>query len=55
MGVYRVFFVKEVLVDADSFEDAVERAIDDDYIIMCDEYLDDERNTTDGGREDGDE
>lgn len=52
MSVYRVFFVKEVLVDADSFEDAVERAIDDDY-IMCDEYLDDERNATDGGRECG--
>lgn len=50
MSVYRVFFVKEVLVDADSFEEAVERAKDDDYII-CDEYLDDERNATDGGCE----
>ena len=54
MSVYRVFFVKEVLVDADNWDDAVERAQDDDY-IMCDEYLDDERNDTDGGCERGDE
>lgn len=50
MSIYRVYIVKESLVDADSFEDACDKAFDGDY-IMCDEYLDDERNATDGGAE----
>lgn len=48
--VYRVYIVKEVTLDADSWEEAKEKAMDDDPdYIMIDEYLDDERN----GEEDG--
>lgn len=51
MSVYRVFIVRECLVDADSFEEACDNALFDGDFISCDEYLDDERNSTDGGAE----
>ena len=41
--VYRVFVTKEVVVDADSWEEACEVALDF-KAIQVDEYLDDERN-----------
>lgn len=49
--IYRVFIVKEALVDADSYPEACDKALYDDDYIVCDEYLDDERNSTDGGIE----
>lgn len=42
--VYRVFIVKEVLIDADTWEEACENALSGDDFIQIDEYLDDERN-----------
>lgn len=43
--VYRVFITKEVILDAGSWEEAKEKAMNDDPdFIMIDEYLDDERN-----------
>lgn len=43
--VYRVFVTKEV-VDADSWDEACEVALNDDFkAIQVDEYLDDERNS----------
>lgn len=43
--VYRVFVTKEVIVDADSWDEACEVALNDDFkAIQVDEYLDDERN-----------
>ena len=42
--VYRVFITKEVTLDAESWEEACEKALDGDYFIQIDEYLDDERN-----------
>lgn len=47
--VYRVFITKEVILDADSWEDACAKAMDGDDFIQIDEYLDDERN----GEEEG--
>ena len=47
--VYRVFFTKEVILDADSWEEACEKALDGDDFIRIDEYLDDERNGTEEG------
>ena len=44
--VYRVFITKEVILDADSWEEACEKALDGDDFIQIDEYLDDERNGT---------
>lgn len=49
--VYRVYITKEVLTYADSWEEACENALNEDNFIMSDEYLDDERNGTDGGCE----
>lgn len=44
--VYRVFVTKEVIMDASSWEEACEFALNDDYKAICiDEYLDDERNS----------
>ena len=42
--VYRVFITKEVVLDADSWEEACAKAMDGDDFIQIDEYLDDERN-----------
>lgn len=42
--VYRVFVTKEVLVDAESWEEACEQALDGYDFIQVDEYLDDEKN-----------
>lgn len=45
--VYRVFICKEVILDADSWEEACKTALYDDNaenVIQVDEYLDDERN-----------
>ena len=42
--VYRVFITKEVNLDADSWEEACEKALDGDDFILMDEYLDEERN-----------
>ena len=42
--VYRVFITKEVILDADSWEEACKKALDGDDFIQIDEYLDDERN-----------
>lgn len=47
--IYRVFITKEVVLDADSWEDACVKAMDGDDFIQIDEYLDDERN----GEEEG--
>ena len=47
--VYRVFITKEVILDADSLEEACEKALDGDDFIQIDEYLDDERNGTEEG------
>ena len=47
--VYRVFITKEVTLDADSWEEACEKALDGDDFIQIDEYLDDERNETEEG------
>ena len=46
---YRVFITKEVILDADSWEDACEKAMEGDDFIQMDEYLDDERNGTEEG------
>lgn len=45
--VYRVYIVKEVTLDADSWEEAKEKAMDGYDFLMIDEYLDDERNGED--------
>lgn len=42
--VYHVFITKEVILDADSWEEACAKAMDGDDFIQIDEYLDDERN-----------
>lgn len=42
--VYRVFITKEVILDADSWEEACEKALSGDDFVTMDEYLDDERN-----------
>lgn len=47
--VYRVFVTKEVTLDADSWEEACEKALDGDDFILMDEYLDEERNGTEEG------
>lgn len=47
--VYRVFITKEVTLDADSWEEACEKALDGDDFILMDEYLDEERNGTGEG------
>ena len=51
--VYRVFITKEVTLDADSWEEACEKALDGDDFIRIDEYMDDERNEMDGGADNG--
>lgn len=47
--VYRVFITKEVILDADSWEEARAKAMDGDDFIQIDEYLDDERNGMEEG------
>ena len=47
--VYRVFITKEVTLDADSWEEACEKALNDNDFILMDEYLDDERNGMEEG------
>ena len=47
--VYRVFITKEVILDADSWEEACAKATDGDDFIQIDEYLDDERNEMEYG------
>lgn len=47
--VYRVFITKEVILDADSWEEACAKAMDGDDFIQIDEYLDDERNGMEEG------
>ena len=39
-----MFITKEVILDADSWEEACEKAMNGDDFIQIDEYLDDERN-----------
>lgn len=51
MSVYRIFITKECLVDADSFEEACENALNDENVIGSTEYLDDELNDMMGGKE----
>lgn len=47
--VYRVFITKEVILDADSWEEACAKAMNSDDFIQIDEYLDDERNGVEYG------
>ena len=47
--VYRVFITKEVILDADSWEEACENALDGDDFIQIDECLDNERNGMEEG------
>lgn len=47
--VCRVFITKEVILDADSWEEACAKAMDGDDFIQIDEYLDDERNGMEEG------
>lgn len=47
--VYRVFIAKEVILDADSWGEACEKAMNGDDFIQIDEYLDDERNGVEYG------
>ena len=42
--VYRVLITKEVILDADSWEEACEKAMDGDDFIQINEYIDDELN-----------
>ena len=51
--VYRVFITKEAILDAASLEEACEKALDGDDFIQIDEYLDDERNETEEGADNG--
>lgn len=49
--VYRVFITKEVILEANSWEEACEKALDGYDFIQMDEYLDSERNGTEEGIE----
>ena len=51
--VYRVFITKEVILDADSWEEACAKAMNGDDFIQIDEYLDDERNGMEEGVDNG--
>ena len=42
--VYRVFITKEVILDANSWEEAKEEALFGNDFITIDEYIDDEKN-----------
>ena len=51
--VYRVLITKEVILDADSWEDACKKAMDGDDFIQIDEYIDDELNGIEEGADNG--
>ena len=51
--VYRVLITKEVILDADSWEDACKKAMDGDDFIQIDEYIDHELNGIEEGADNG--